>query len=64
MLLVVIIYSSGRGEGKGHQFRWVKILRNIMVVISLVCRCKLLALNRGQGRQLDLGTLVDLGKKV
>ena len=33
-----------------------------MVVISLVCRCKLLASDRGQGRQL--GTLVDLGKKV
>ena len=57
MLLVVIIYSSGGGVGWGLGGRGkdtnidglkMKILWNIMVVITLVCQCKLLASNRGQ----------------
>ena len=52
MLLVVIIYSSGGGVGWGLGGRGkdtnidglkMKILWNIMVVITLVCQCKLLA---------------------
>ena len=56
---------KGVGEGKGQgnlDGLKIKILWKIMVVITLVCQCKLLASNRGQERQL--GTLVDLGKKV
>ena len=39
---------GGRGKDTNLDGLKMKILWNIMVVITLVCQCKLLASNRGQ----------------
>ena len=45
----------GRGKGTNIDGLKIKILRNIMVVITMVCQCKLLASNRGRETIRDLG---------